>query len=241
MTQRAGRAGRLSPGICLHLLGKEQAERAAAQSEPEILHSDLSALLLELLQWGCHDPAALARLDQPPAVNLAAARRLLEALSALDGERLSAFGRKMAALGNEPRLAAMLAAAQTDDEAATAAKLAAILEEAARRTGGFGGRLFPSAGQLAAASAAADETPGLPRRPARCRANGGCWRRPSPIASPAAAVRRGATSWRTAWARCWTPTTRWAVMNGLSLRCCCRAALRRMPACCWLCQWKSAS
>ncbi len=48
MTQRAGRAGRLEPGICLHLIGKEQAERAAAQSDPEILHSDLSALLLEL-------------------------------------------------------------------------------------------------------------------------------------------------------------------------------------------------
>ncbi len=112
-------------------------------------------------------------LDQPPAVNLAAARRLLEALSALDGERLSAFGRKMAALGNEPRLAAMLAAAQTDDEAATAAKLAAILEEPPR--GGLVdlGPSFPSAGQLAAASAAADETPGPPRRPARCRANGG--------------------------------------------------------------------
>jgi ATP-dependent helicase HrpB len=31
MTQRAGRAGRLEPGICLHLLAKEQAERAAAQ------------------------------------------------------------------------------------------------------------------------------------------------------------------------------------------------------------------
>ncbi len=94
MTQRAGRAGRLSPGICLHLLGKEQAERAAAQSEPEILHSDLSALLLELLQWGCHDPAALAWLDQPPAVNLAAARRLLEAL----GRRWTASGcRRLAA------------------------------------------------------------------------------------------------------------------------------------------------
>ena len=33
MTQRAGRAGRLEPGICLHLIAKEQAERAAAQSE----------------------------------------------------------------------------------------------------------------------------------------------------------------------------------------------------------------
>ncbi|MBD6023056.1 ATP-dependent helicase HrpB, partial [Salmonella enterica subsp. enterica serovar Enteritidis] len=50
MTQRAGRAGRLAPGICLHLLAKEQAERAAAQSDPEILHSDLSGLLMEVLQ-----------------------------------------------------------------------------------------------------------------------------------------------------------------------------------------------
>ncbi len=37
MTQRAGRAGRLEPGISLHLIAKEQAERAAAQSEPEDL------------------------------------------------------------------------------------------------------------------------------------------------------------------------------------------------------------
>ncbi len=42
---------------------------------------------------------------------------------ALDGERLSAQGQKMAALGNDPRLAAMLVSAKNDDEAATAAKL----------------------------------------------------------------------------------------------------------------------
>lgn len=108
MTQRAGRAGRLAPGICLHLLAKEQAERAAAQSDPEILHSDLSGLLMEVLQWGCHDPASLFWLDRPPEVNLQAARRLLLMLGALEGERLSARGRKMAAMGNDPRLAAML-------------------------------------------------------------------------------------------------------------------------------------
>ncbi|QMN55387.1 ATP-dependent helicase HrpB [Citrobacter freundii] len=132
MTQRAGRAGRLEPGICLHLLAKEQAERAAAQGEAEILQSDLSGLLMELLQWGCTDPEQLNWLDTPPAVNLQAAKRLLQMLGALEGDRLSATGQKMAALGNDPRLAAMLVSATNENEAATAAKLAAILEEPPR-------------------------------------------------------------------------------------------------------------
>ncbi|MBJ8871291.1 ATP-dependent helicase HrpB [Citrobacter braakii] len=132
MTQRAGRAGRLEPGICLHLLAKEQAERAAAQGDAEILQSDLSGLLMELLQWGCTDPEQLNWLDAPPTINLQAAKRLLQMLGALAGDRLSATGQKMAALGNDPRLAAMLVSANNDDEAATAAKLAAILEEPPR-------------------------------------------------------------------------------------------------------------
>ena len=136
MTQRAGRAGRLEPGVCVHLLAKDQAERAAAQSEAEILQSDLSSLLLELLQWGCNDPSQLSWLDTPPAVNLTAARRLLTQLGALADERLTAKGLKMAALGNDPRLAAMLVAADSDAEVATAARLAAILEEPPR--GGSG-------------------------------------------------------------------------------------------------------
>lgn len=136
MTQRAGRAGRLEPGVCVHLLAKDQAERATAQSEAEILQSDLSSLLLELLQWGCNEPSQLSWLDTPPAVNLAAARRLLTQLGALADERLTAKGQKMAALGNDPRLAAMLVAADSDDEVATAARLAAILEEPPR--GGSG-------------------------------------------------------------------------------------------------------
>ncbi|OPX53669.1 ATP-dependent helicase HrpB [Citrobacter portucalensis] len=132
MTQRAGRAGRLEPGICLHLLAKEQAERAAAQGEAEILQSDLSGLLMELLQWGCTEPEQLNWLDTPPAINLQAAKRLLQMLGALEGDRLSARGQKMAALGNDPRLAAMLVGAKNNTEAATAAKLAAILEEPPR-------------------------------------------------------------------------------------------------------------
>ncbi|MGP2949100.1 ATP-dependent helicase HrpB [Serratia nevei] len=135
MVQRAGRAGRLEPGICWHLFAKEQAERAAEHAEPDILQSDLTGFWLELLQWGCHDPAQLTWLDVPPAAALAAARALLHRLGATDdGGKLTAPGRQMAALGCEPRLAAMLVAgaALSADGLATAALLAALLEEPPR-------------------------------------------------------------------------------------------------------------
>ncbi|MBH1892476.1 ATP-dependent helicase HrpB [Serratia marcescens] len=135
MVQRAGRAGRLEPGICWHLFAKEQAERAAEHAEPDILQSDLTGFWLELLQWGCHDPAQLTWLDAPPAAALAAARALLHRLGATDdGGKLTAPGRQMAALGCEPQLAAMLVAgaALSADGLATAALLAALLEEPPR-------------------------------------------------------------------------------------------------------------
>ncbi len=133
MTQRAGRAGRLSPGICLHLLSGEQAQRAAAQSEPEIAQSDLSGLVMELRQWGCQQIEQLTWLDQPPAANLMAAEKLLTQLGALDANsRLTANGQRMATLGNDPRLAAMLVSAQGCDQQASAARIAAILEEPPR-------------------------------------------------------------------------------------------------------------
>lgn len=135
MTQRAGRAGRLEPGLCWHLFSKEQAERASAQAEAEILQSDLSSFWLELLQWGCQDPAQLQWLDKPPVAALSAAKNLLQQLGATDvQEKLTAAGQRMAQLGCEPRLAAMLiaAATQSPDALATAALLAAILEEPPR-------------------------------------------------------------------------------------------------------------
>ncbi|OON40058.1 ATP-dependent helicase HrpB [Izhakiella australiensis] len=139
MTQRAGRAGRLSPGICLHLVSVEQAERAAGHSQPEILHSDLSAFWLELLQWGCTSPQDLCWLDAPPESNLRAARQLLQLLGATDEHHaLSLKGRRMAGPGTEPRLAAMLvsAAEQAPAQQMTAALLAAIIEDPPRSGSG---------------------------------------------------------------------------------------------------------
>ncbi|MDN5680138.1 MAG: ATP-dependent helicase HrpB [Ewingella sp.] len=135
MTQRAGRAGRLEPGLCWHLFAKEQAERASAQGEAEILQSDLSSFWLELLQWGCQQPDQLSWLDAPPAPAMAAAKTLLHSLGATDKQgKLTSTGQRMAKLGCEPRFAAMLIAAdaQGADALATAALLAAMLEEPPR-------------------------------------------------------------------------------------------------------------
>ncbi|WP_409160989.1 ATP-dependent helicase HrpB [Pectobacterium sp. B2J-2] len=135
MVQRAGRAGRLSPGICWHLCSREQAERAAAQSDAEVLNSDLSSVWLDLLQWGCADVAQLTWLDTPPAPALYAASQLVRQLGITDEQhRLTAEGRKIAALGCDARLATMLYAASQQSSAslATAGCLAAILEEPPR-------------------------------------------------------------------------------------------------------------
>ncbi|GAA0475332.1 MULTISPECIES: ATP-dependent helicase HrpB [Tatumella] len=134
MVQRAGRAGRLTAGFCWHLLSQEQAERAAAVSEPEIINSELSAVMLDILAWGCREMSQLQWLDLPPQKRQQAALQLLQQLGATDaGHQLTATGRKMAALGTEPRLAAILCAAGENPAAmATASLLVAILEDPPR-------------------------------------------------------------------------------------------------------------
>jgi ATP-dependent helicase HrpB len=125
--QRAGRAGRLGPGIALRLWTEAAHRGLAAQETPEILEADLAPLALDLAAWGA-DEASLAFLDPPPAGALAAARALLASLGALDAAgAITARGRQMARLSAHPRLAAMMVAA--GDDAALAADLAALLEE----------------------------------------------------------------------------------------------------------------
>ncbi len=128
--QRAGRAGRLEPGVC-YRAWSESAERSlAAFTPPEIVVADLAPLALDLAAWGAPDPGTLRWLDAPPPAMFASARDLLRRLGAIDTEgRLTAAGQAMARLPLHPRLAHMLLRAPEGASARRAAELAALLSE----------------------------------------------------------------------------------------------------------------
>ncbi|KLU98699.1 ATP-dependent helicase HrpB [Photobacterium aphoticum] len=133
--QRAGRAGRLEPGICLRLYSEEQLARQPATPQPEMLRADLTTLAMELAQWGCAEVTDLRWLDVPPAVAMTQSRALLQALGAMDSRyQLTEQGVALHALGADPRHATMLLMAQRHGKAAmaTAAMLVALLEEPPR-------------------------------------------------------------------------------------------------------------
>jgi ATP-dependent helicase HrpB len=128
--QRAGRAGRLAPGICYRLWSEGAQASLAASTTPEILEADLAPLALELARWGSDDATRLQWLDAPPAATLQQARELLVRLDALNARgRMTAIGRDMARLPVHPRLAHMLLAARGLDAVELAAQLAALLSE----------------------------------------------------------------------------------------------------------------
>lgn len=130
--QRAGRAGRLEPGICVRLYSEAQFNQQPKVSVPEILQSDLAPLVVELAQWGVKNVDELQWLDLPPSPALKQAQSLLQQLELLDEHgQLTSMGRDAHYLGVEPRIAAMLIKSQNRNAALfnSALALAALLEE----------------------------------------------------------------------------------------------------------------
>jgi len=128
-TQRAGRSGRQGPGVAIRLWSEALHRGLPLFETPEIQNAALSGLVLACAAWG-EVPSALPFIDQPPEGAVKAASALLVELGALEENgRITAYGREMARLRAEPRLAAMMLASSHKPERAMAAEIAAILED----------------------------------------------------------------------------------------------------------------
>lgn len=127
--QRAGRAGRLGPGVCYRMWTKATHNRLQEHRTPEIEEADLATLVLEMAHWGVEDISRLTWLTPPPKGHIAQARELLHQLEALDNNRITAHGKAIHQLPCHPRLAHMLLMAEQEDLSALACDVAALLEE----------------------------------------------------------------------------------------------------------------
>jgi len=132
-TQRTGRAGRTSAGVCFRLWSEHDHARRSRSWQPEILRAELSSVLVEIGLWGVSDINSLPWLDPPPAASFARAEQLLCKLGLWQAGRLTELGKRAADLPVHPRLARMLLWSAEHGSVATACKLAVLLDEGSQR------------------------------------------------------------------------------------------------------------
>jgi len=112
--QRAGRAGRTAPGVCLRLWTKHEHEQRPLQEAAEVKRLDLAEVVLTLKASGVEDVYAFRWLEPPNRQSLDHAVLLLKDLGALENTTgaLTELGRRMLAFPLHPRYSRMLLAAQ---------------------------------------------------------------------------------------------------------------------------------
>ena len=130
--QRAGRAGRLMPGQCIRLYGKDDFERRPLHSVNDIQQADLLPTLIEAARWGVTGLAELPLLELPSKTKEEQAWQELQSLDIVDDKYLlTKHGEKAADLPCHPRFSHMILMAKTQGESITllACLIAALLEE----------------------------------------------------------------------------------------------------------------
>ncbi|MGF1665010.1 MAG: ATP-dependent RNA helicase HrpA [Acidimicrobiia bacterium] len=111
--QRAGRCGRIAPGVCIRLYSEDDFEGRDEFTEPEIQRTNLASVILQMAALGLGDIESYPFLDPPDARNIRSGVALLEELGALDPDsaRLTDLGRRIARVPIDPRMARMVIAA----------------------------------------------------------------------------------------------------------------------------------
>ncbi len=118
--QRAGRCGRVAPGVCIRLFDAVDFAGRPAFTDPEILRTNLASVVLRLIELRLGEPEHFPFIEPPDSRQLAAARRLLFELGALDErQRITPLGRQLARLPVDPTLGRMVLSTLSDANATT--------------------------------------------------------------------------------------------------------------------------
>ncbi|MGI8458626.1 MAG: ATP-dependent RNA helicase HrpA [Propionibacteriaceae bacterium] len=155
--QRAGRCGRLGPGICIRLYAEEDFEARPEFTEPEILRTNLASVILQMAAADLGDIAGFPFVEPPDRARVTDGLKLLEELGAITtdraadhgradhgradhgradrgradhgrrGPRLTGVGRRLAAIPLDPRMGRMLLAAERQGALAEALVIVAGL------------------------------------------------------------------------------------------------------------------
>ena len=104
--QRAGRCGRLGPGICIRLYAEDDFAARPLFTDPEIRRANLAGVILQMTSLGLGDVEDFPWVDAPDHRHVSDAFRVLQTLGALDDvRRLTPLGRELARLPLDPRVA----------------------------------------------------------------------------------------------------------------------------------------
>ena len=113
--QRAGRSGRTAPGVCIRLYSEEDFAARPRYTDPEILRTNLAAVILQMAALQLGDIENFPFLDPPEQRSIRDGVQLLQELGAFDSAgAITDIGRRLAQLPVDPRLARMILQADTE-------------------------------------------------------------------------------------------------------------------------------
>lgn len=126
--QRAGRAGRQSPGLCVRLWSRLDENSFPQFDEAELHRVDLADSLLELYNMGVTDPRQFDWFERPEPVPLESALKLLQNLGAIDSSfRITPLGQEMHRTSLPARSSRMLIAARRGEVKSVPKEMAVTL------------------------------------------------------------------------------------------------------------------
>lgn len=113
--QRAGRSGRVAPGVCIRLYSEADFESRPRFTDPEILRTNLAAVILQMAALGLGDIEQFGFLDPPDARSIRDGVLLLQELGAFDTQgAITDLGRRLARLPLDPRIGRMILQADAE-------------------------------------------------------------------------------------------------------------------------------